>query len=84
MVGEHLLCSEAHDASQGGAEGRENVGMSNRNPGKIPGRRKSKVSLAMYVSQGLGGPNLLTERSWGMGSRSIFRPSFINSEGITK
>jgi len=32
--------------------------MSNRNPAGIAGRRKPKVSLAMDISQGLGGPKL--------------------------
>ena len=49
--------------------------MSNRKAGESPARRKPKVSLAMVISQGLGGPNPYTERSWGMGSRLIFRPS---------
>ncbi len=39
-----------------GAIGSENVGMSNRNTGEIPVHRKPKVSLAMTISQGLGGP----------------------------
>ncbi len=39
-----------------GALRSENVGMSNRNPGEIPGHRKSKVSLATTIVQGLGGP----------------------------
>ena len=30
--------------------------MSNRNAGEIPAHRKSKVSLAMIIIQGLGGP----------------------------
>ncbi len=30
--------------------------MSNRNSGENPERRKPKVSLAMPISQGLGGP----------------------------
>lgn len=30
--------------------------MSNRKPGEIPGHQKPKVSLAMEISQGLGGP----------------------------
>jgi|YelNatPaOPRAMG01_1025707.scaffolds.fasta_scaffold04154_1 hypothetical protein len=34
----------------------ENVGMSNRNLGESPRGRKPKVSLAMVISQGLGGP----------------------------
>ncbi len=36
--------------------GSENVGMSNRNLGENPRHRKAKVSLAMTISQGLGGP----------------------------
>ncbi len=40
----------------GGVLGRENVGTSNRNAGEIPARRKTKVSLAMLISQGLVGP----------------------------
>lgn len=39
-----------------GALRSKNVGTSNRNAGEIPARRKIKVSLAMYVSQGLVGP----------------------------
>ena len=34
----------------------ENVGTSNRNPAEIAGHRKPKVSLAMTINQGLGGP----------------------------
>ena len=40
----------------GGALRSENVGMSNHNPCEIQGHRKSKVSLAMAISQGLGDP----------------------------
>ena len=40
----------------GGALGSENVGTSNRNLGEKPKRRKTKVSLAMIISQGLVGP----------------------------
>ena len=42
----------------GGAQGRENAGTSNRKPGENPGRRKPKVSLAMLIIQGLGGPKV--------------------------
>ena len=49
--------------SQAGAARRENVGMSNRKPDEKSGHRKPKVSLAMVVSQGLGGPNLNSERN---------------------
>ena len=70
--------------SWAGVKGRENVGMSNRKSGKIPDRRKSKVSLAMEVNQGLGGPNRPPEKVFGMDNRLIFRSSTINSEGMTK
>lgn len=42
--------------NQGGARGSENVGTSNRKAGEIPARRKTEVSLAMIISQGLVGP----------------------------
>jgi hypothetical protein len=42
--------------THGGACGSKNVGTSNRKAGEIPARRKTKVSLAMFVSQGLVGP----------------------------
>ncbi len=34
----------------------ENVGTSNRNGGETPPRRKTKVSFAMEISEGLAGP----------------------------
>ena len=40
----------------GGAARSKNVGTSNRNAGEIPARRKTKVSLAMVIIQGLVGP----------------------------
>ena len=42
-----------------GALGRENVGMSNRQAGEKPAPRKSKVSVAMAISHGLGGPKAM-------------------------
>jgi len=75
VVGEHLYCTEVLDVSRDGAIRRENVGMSNHNPDEKSGHRKPKVSLAMIVNQGLGGPNPPTERSEGMDSRLIFRPT---------
>ena len=47
--------------SRSGALRRENVGTSNRNAGEIPARRKSKVSLAMKISQGLVGPKVMAK-----------------------
>jgi hypothetical protein len=61
MVGEHSHRSEAISVRDGGAQGRDNVGTSNRNPGKSPGRRKTKVSLAMIISQGLVGPKRMAK-----------------------
>ena len=39
-----------------GVTGSKNVGTSNHNAGEIPARRKTKVSLATMISQGLVGP----------------------------
>ncbi len=59
---------------QGGAIRSENVGMSNRKGGESPPRRKSKVSLAMTINQGLGGPNPSTER-WTRDGQTVNIPS---------
>ena len=50
------MCTEAESVRICGAQRSENVGMSNRNSDEISERRKPKVSLAMIISQGLGGP----------------------------
>ena len=42
--------------------GSENVGMSNHKQGARPCHRKPKVSLAMSISQGLGGPKANLKR----------------------
>ena len=42
--------------THGGASRSKNVGTSNRNAGEIPARRKTKVSFAMLISEGLVGP----------------------------
>jgi hypothetical protein len=52
----------------------ENVGMSNRKLSESLSRRKSKVSLARMIHQGLGGPNPPPEMVGEMDSRLIFRP----------
>ena len=44
-----------------GACGSKNVGTSNRNVGESPTRRKSKVSLAMMIIQGLVGPKVMAK-----------------------
>ena len=61
MVGEHSTGDEAQAVRQGGARGRENVGMSNHNAGENPAPRKSKVSFAMNISEGLGGPKAMAK-----------------------
>ena len=60
----------------------ENVGMSNRKLSESLSRRKSKVSLARMIHQGLGGPNPPPEVVREMDSRLIFRPfrHFPNSD----
>ncbi len=42
--------------SHSGAYRSKDVGTSNRNAGEIPARRKTKVSFAMVISEGLVGP----------------------------
>ena len=44
-----------------GACGSKNVGTSNHNAGEIPARRKSKVSFAMLISEGLVGPKVIAK-----------------------
>ena len=44
-----------------GASRSKNVGTSNHNAGEIPARRKTKVSLAMNVNQGLVGPKRMAK-----------------------
>ena len=56
VVRELSHCNEAKGVTHSGALGSENAGTSNRNAGESPARRKIKVSLAMYISQGLVGP----------------------------
>ena len=58
--------------------------MSNRNSDESSEHRKPKISLAMMISQGLGGPNPAGEDRLGMDSRLIFRPPaklFLQKDG---
>lgn len=52
MVGEHSMCAEAGPVRACGVHGRENVGVSNRNPDENSGPRKSKVSSATKIDGG--------------------------------
>ncbi len=47
--------------SNSGAARSENVGTSNHNAGEIPARRKTKVSFAMLISEGLVGPKVMAK-----------------------
>ena len=55
-VGEYPCRNEGYDVSRTGAARSKNVGMSNRKSDEMSDHRKSKVSLAMNINQGLGGP----------------------------
>ncbi len=61
VVGEHSKCSEGQSARKTGALGRENADMSNRKHDENACPRKSKVSVAMEVSHGLGGPKAMAK-----------------------
>ena len=50
------MCAEAKGVTHGGAQGSENVGMSNRKEGENPSHRKSEVSWAMAIIPGLVDP----------------------------
>ena len=60
-VGEHSYCAEAVPVRDGGVIRRENVGMSNHNPDEKSGPRKPKVSVAMAIIHGLGGPKAMAK-----------------------
>ena len=57
-----FVAQRSRKVTDGGALRSENVGMSNRNRSEILLDRKPKVSLAMAISQGLGGPKPNPER----------------------
>ena len=61
VVGEHSYCGEGLSARGTGAVRRENVGMSNHNPNEKLGPRKSKVSVALAINHGLGGPKAMAK-----------------------
>ena len=51
-VGEHSIGVECDKTIIAGAYGKANVGISNDKEGKIPSRRKTKVSRAMPIIPG--------------------------------
>ncbi len=60
-VGERSVRDEGKGVTHAGAYGSENAGTSNRMPRENRGRRKTKVSLAMSISQGLVGPKRMAK-----------------------
>ena len=56
-----MACSEDRPARAFGAARRENVGMSNHNPNEKLEPRKSKVSVALAINHGLGGPKAMAK-----------------------
>ena len=65
--------AEGGPARAAGAHGRENVGMSNRNVGEKPAPRKPKVSVAMAIIHGLGGPKAMAKA--GVDGQTVNIPS---------
>ena len=61
VVGEHFDSIEAPAARRGGGFRRENVGMSSHNPNEKLEPRKSKVSEALAINLGLGGPKAMAK-----------------------
>ena len=61
MVGEHSVRAEAGLARARGAYGRENAGMSNHKADEKSALRKSKVSVALAINHGLGGPKVMAK-----------------------
>ena len=79
MVGEHSQGVEGRPVRATGALGRENVGMSNHYPDEKSGPRKSKVSVAMAINHGLGGPKAMAKAAAdgqpvNIPARRYFRP----------
>ena len=81
VVGEHFQCAEASAARRGGALGRENVGMSNPIFGEKPDLQKSKVSAAMAINCGLGGPKAMAKAAADGQTVNIPSPPFLSMEG---
>jgi len=61
MVGEHSVGVEGGPARAAGAYGRENAGMSNHYLNEKLRPRKSKVSVALAINHGLGGPKAMAK-----------------------
>ena len=84
MVGEHSVFIEVHDASRDGGYRRENVGMSNHNSAEKAELRKPKVSSAMEVNGGLGGPKAMAKAAADGQGVNIRPLPFFSMEGRRK
>ena len=82
LVGEHFACAEGSPARGTGACRRENVGMSNHNPNEKLGPRKSKVSVALAINHGLGGPKAM-EKSAADGQQVNIPARRMMCDGVT-
>jgi len=60
-VGEHSYSIEVPAVRRDGGIRRENVGMSNHYPNEKLEPRKSKVSVALAINHGLGGPKAMAK-----------------------
>ena len=81
MVGECFAPLWSLDVSQSGARRSKNVGTSNHNQGEIPWHRKTKVSLAMVIIQGLVGPKAMAKAAADGHTVNIPWLSFKSKEG---
>jgi hypothetical protein len=67
--------------SRAGALRRENVGMSNHNPDEKSGPHKPKVSVAMAINHGLGGPKAMAKAAADGQSVNIPTPNYFCDGG---
>ena len=82
MVGEHSVRAEGPLARGTRVYRRENVGMSNHNPNEKLGPRKSKVSVALAINHGLGGPKAM-EKSAADGQQVNIPARRMMCDGVT-
>ena len=68
-------CDEGKGVSHAGACGSKNVGTSNRKQGENPCRRKTKVSFATMIDEGLVGPKGMTKV--GLDGQMVNIPSLL-------
>lgn len=84
MVGEHSDSVEARPARASGGFGRENVGMSSHNPNEKLEPRKPKVSVALAINHGLGGPKAMAKAAADGQTVNIPSLPLFDAEGVTR